>query len=59
MTSWGVFEWEVLPMGLKTAPAAYQRMVQYCLSKDPDIQGKPYIDDMLEGTPGNATGEID
>ena len=59
MTPWGVFEWEVLPMGLKTAPAAYQRMVQYCLSQDPDIQGKPYIDDMLEGTPGNATGEID
>ena len=28
MTPWGVFEWEVLPMGLETAPAAYRQMVQ-------------------------------
>lgn len=59
MTPWGVYEWEVLPMGLKTAPAAYQRMVSWCLSQDPAIKARPYIDDILHGTPGNAKGEID
>ena len=59
MTPWGVFEWEVLPMGLKTAPAAYQRMVDWCLSQDPDIRARPYIDDILEGTRGNEQGQID
>ena len=52
MTPWGVYEWLVLPMGLKTAPAQYQRMVQWCLEQDKRISAKPYIDDVLAGTPG-------
>ena len=31
-TPWGVYHWVVLPMGLKTSPSAYQRMVGACLS---------------------------
>ena len=45
MTPWGFFEWEVLSMGLKTAPTAYQRMVSWCLAQDPEIECRPYIDD--------------
>ena len=48
VTPWGLFQWTVLPMGLKTAPQAYQRMVQLCLEK---TGVKPYIDDVLRGTP--------
>ena len=59
MTPWGVFEWEVLLMGLKTAPTAYQRMVSWCLARDPEIKSRPYIDDILHGTRGNAQGNID
>ena len=52
ITQWGVFEWPVLPMGLKTAPVQYQRMVQWCLEQDKTIGAKPNIDDVLAGTPG-------
>ena len=31
LTPWGVQEWLVLPMGLKTAPTSYQRMMAACL----------------------------
>ena len=56
-TPWGVFEWQVLPMGLKTSPSQYQRMVSYCLDS---IKLKPYIDDVLKGTPRNIdTGQVD
>ena len=27
VTPWGLYEWTVLRMGLKTAPSAYQRLV--------------------------------
>ena len=27
VTPWGLYQWTVLPMGLKTALQAYQRMV--------------------------------
>ena len=52
MTPWGVYEWLVLPMGLKTALAQYQRMVQWCLEQDKRISAKAYIDDVLAGTSG-------
>ena len=35
-------------MGLKTSPAAYQRMVARCLD---EVGAEPYIDDILAGTP--------
>ena len=59
VTPWGVFEWEVLPMGLKTAPTAYQRMVSWCLAQDPEIKRHPYIDDIWHSTRGNVQGNID
>ena len=59
VTPWGVYEWLVLPMGLKTAPTAYQRMMVACL--DTRLREKKrftkrfdtnlYIDDLLHGTP--------
>ena len=48
VTPWGLFQWTVLPMGLKTAPQMYQRMVSDCLSS---LGLEPYIDDLLLGTP--------
>ena len=59
MTPWGVFEREIVPMGLKTAPTAYQGMVSWCLAQDPEIKSRPYIDDILHGTRGNAQRNID
>ena len=55
----GVYEWLVLLMGLKTAPTAYQRMLAACLdtgfgdkkSFTKRFGKKPYIDDLLHGTP--------
>ena len=55
-TPWGLFEWTVLPMGLKTAPSLYQRLVSSCLGKFTDQYGTtPYIDDVLHGTPDPHT----
>ena len=59
MTAWGVSKSLVLPMGLKTAPKAYQRMVGACLdtafggkkSFTKRFGTKPYIHDLLQGTP--------
>ena len=58
-TSFGVFEWSVLPMGVKVGPAAYQEMVQHVTKKCPSF--RPYIDDILsangreELVPGKVT----
>ena len=43
-TPFGVFEWTVLPMGVKVGPAAYQQMVQQITRNSPS--SKPYIDDI-------------
>ena len=48
ITPSGVYEWKVLPMGVKEGPQAFQRMVAYCLKDSPD--SRPYIDDVLTGT---------
>ena len=48
ITPFGVYEWKVLPMGVKVGPQAFQRMVAYCLKDCPD--SRPYIDDVLTGT---------
>ena len=47
VTLWGLFQWTVLPMGLKRTSQAYQRKVQLCLE---EMGVKPYIDDVLQGT---------
>ena len=59
LTPWGVYEWLVLPMALRTAATAYQRMVAACRdtgfgdkkSFTKRFGTKPYIDDLLHGTP--------
>ena len=48
VTPWGLFQWTVLPMWLRTAPQANQTMVQLCWE---ETGLKPYIDDVLRGTP--------
>ena len=44
-TPFGVFEWNVLPMGVKVGPAAFQEMVQHVTRNCPS--SKPYIDDIM------------
>ena len=48
----GVFEWNVLPMGVKVGPAAYQELVQHLTRNCPSA--RPYIDVIL-----NANGSED
>ena len=47
-TPFGVFEWNVLPMGVKVGPAGYQEMVQHVVRHCP--AARPYIDDILAAT---------
>ena len=47
-TPFGVFEWNVLPMGVKLGPAAFQEMVQHVTRKCP--ASRPYIDDILSSS---------
>ena len=49
-TPWGVYQWDVLPMGLKVGPQFYQRMVTHCTRHLPPSVGA-YIDDLLVATP--------
>lgn len=49
VTPWGVFEFTVLPMGVKNGPAMFQRMISWILR---DVKcAVAYIDDVLVGTP--------
>ena len=60
-TPFGIFQRNVLPMGVKVWPAAYQQMVHYATRNCP--QSRPYIDDILSSTgskgidPGKLTIE--
>jgi transposase InsO family protein len=49
VTSKGVYQWTVLPMGVKNGPAMFQRMIQWVLRDLPFAL--VYIDDVLVGTP--------
>ena len=55
-TPFRIFERNVLPMGVKVGPAAYQQMVQYVTRSCP--QSRPYIDDILSSF-GKAVMEPD
>ena len=55
-TLFGVFEWRVLPMGLKVEPQAFQRMVSDGL-KSLHPQTHIYIDDLLTGTRPKLCGK--
>ena len=60
-TPFGIFKWNVLRMGVKVGPAAYQQMVPYVTRNC--LQSRPYIDDILSSTgskvlnPGKLTIE--
>ena len=48
VTPWGIYEFTVLPMGVKNGPAMFQRMIMWVLR---DLsQACVYIDDVLIGT---------
>ena len=49
VTPHGVYQWTVLPMGVKNGPAMFQRMIQWVLRDLPFVL--VYIDDVLVGTP--------
>jgi hypothetical protein len=55
----GLFEWRVLPFGLKNAPAAFQRFMDYCLRAE--IQAGfalVYIDDVIVFSDSPATHKL-
>ena len=51
-TPMGRFEYNHLPMGLKTAPAAFQRLVDLAILQDAPYPTSCYIDDILLATDG-------
>ena len=49
-TPWGVYQWNILPMGVKVGPHVYQTMVtNWIRHLLPSVRA--YIDDLLVGTP--------
>lgn len=48
VTPHGVYQWTVLPMGVKNGPAMFQRMIQWVTRELPFVM--VYIDDALVGT---------
>lgn len=55
VTPEGVFEWKVMPMGLRNAPPRFQRVMQWVL-KDFDF-ADPYLDDIILGAGGTTMEE--
>ena len=47
-TPFGVFQWNVLPMGVMVGPAAFEEMVQHVTRHSP--APRQYIDDMLSSS---------
>ena len=48
ITPLAVYEWKVLPMGVKVGPQVFQRLVQWVVRNCPFSD--PYIDDVLTST---------
>jgi len=57
VTPHGVYQWTVLPMGVKNGPAMFQRMIQWVLRDIPNVL--VYIDDVLVGTSPVMNGKSD
>ena len=55
-TPQGTYRWKVMAMGLKNAPAIFQRIMDYVL-KDFDF-ADPYIDDIVIGSTGETEEEL-
>ena len=49
ITPHGVYQWKILPMGVKNGLAMFQRMIQWALRETP--RAIVYVDDVLTGTP--------
>ena len=46
-TPFGVFEWSVLPMGVKLGPAAFKRILSWCLAHHQVPSAQAYIDTLI------------
>ena len=53
----GLYQYKVMPFGMKNAPATFQRMVNYLIT---DLEGcKAYIDDVLIYSDNHTCCETD
>ena len=56
-TPWKVYQWTVLPMGVKVRPQVCQRMVTHCIRHLPP-SARAYVDYVLVGTPPSKASRV-
>ena len=49
-TPFGQFTWNVMPLGIKKAPATFQRMMDFVLNSNEDKDTKAFLDDVTLAT---------